>query len=173
MAGHYAGPMAGAAFGLAGDGEQHDRMILMTYPVDVRTVPEEQKATYRKLAAAGAQMMYYPGSIKGTCEDCGTPVYIGPNQQQRLRDQPGVLQVLCAYCAGKAFALAEASGNASLDIQSAGKEPNPDGIPRVFVSTAPDAKGYRVSCAGCGRKAYMSEPPGRKVVLCADCLREG
>lgn len=157
--------MTGEAFGLGGGGEQYDRMILMTYPVDVRAIPEEHKSAYRELAAQGVNMVYYPGSIKGRCEDCGTEVYIGPNQQQRLRDQPE-MQVLCAYCASKVLAV----GDASYDVQPAGKELNPSGIPRVFVSTDPNAKGYRVSCVGCGRKAYVSEPPGRNVVLCPDCL---
>lgn len=42
----------------------------------------------------------------------------------------------------------------------------------AFVSTAPDAVGFDVECAGCGRKARLPFDPGPKVGLCPNCIPE-
>lgn len=160
--------MAGEAFGLAGD-KTYDQRVIMTYPVDLRSVPEEQKAVYAEIAASGTHMVYYPGSIEGTCEDCQTAVYIGPSQQKRLATQRDAFTVLCAYCCAMLVATTE---GAEYDFAPAGEDYNSHGIPRALVTTGPDAQGYLLKCAGCGREARMPQPPpSDKIAMCPDCTR--
>ena len=42
----------------------------------------------------------------------------------------------------------------------------------AFVSVKPDAEGYPVTCAECGRTATLPSPmPAGKVAVCPPCMR--
>lgn len=139
-------------------------------PVDATDYGVLRRAMYEAtIRRAGRAPYYYPGSVVGTCSECGIKVFIGPGQRQAITDWAAdglEHRVLCLVCA----AVVATQDNVEVELRAGD---NANGIPMTEVNVHPEADGYTVACSGCGRTGKMPDDPGDVAALCPDCLAKG
>lgn len=64
--------------------------------------PIRHEIMMKAMAETGLDLIIYPGSVEGVCGECGVAIYVGPRQQDAIRDLDATDEeyaVECLACA--------------------------------------------------------------------------